>query len=161
MQSLLIVDDLGDNRMLLRLSPGQLYPMVEAEDAATAWDLLLQHQPRGVILEVMMPVGRDGFDLCAKIRADANPEVKATYVLHLTARGQVADRERGRAHGRAPVAGRLLGHGARHGARHGDRQGDRGAARRPGGGRLRARRGHDLHALVVGRGRVGGRLERV
>jgi CheY-like chemotaxis protein len=76
MQSLLIVDDRADNRKLLGLSPRHLYPMVEAEDAATAWDLLLQHHPRGVILDVMMPVGRDGFDLCAKIRAGANPEVK-------------------------------------------------------------------------------------
>ena len=99
MQTLLIVDDRADNRKLLRLSLGHLYRLVEAEDAATAWDLLLEHRPRGVILDVMMPGDMDGFDLCAKIRADANPEIKATYVLLLTARGQAADRERGRAAG--------------------------------------------------------------
>ena len=99
MQTLLIVDDRADNRKLLRLSLGHLYRIVEAEDAATAWDLLIAQRPRGVILDVMMPGGMDGFDLCAKIRADADPAIKGTYVLMLTARGQAADRERGRAAG--------------------------------------------------------------
>lgn len=99
MQTLLIVDDRVDNRKLLRLSLGHLYRIVEAEDAATAWDLLIAHRPRGVILDVMMPGGMDGFDLCAKIRAQADPSIKGTYVLLLTARGQAADRERGRAAG--------------------------------------------------------------
>ena len=94
MQTLLIVDDRADNRKLLRLSLGHRYALLEAPDAATAWDLLVAHRPRGVILDVMMPGGMDGFDLCAKIRADA--ELKNTYVLLLTARGQAADRERGR-----------------------------------------------------------------
>ncbi len=99
MQTLLIVDDRADNRKLLRLSLGHRYRIVEAEDAATAWGLLVAHRPRGVILDVMMPGGMDGFDLCAKIRADADTEIKGTYVLLLTARGQAADRERGRAAG--------------------------------------------------------------
>jgi len=97
MQTLLIVDDRADNRKLLKLSLGHLYAIIEAADAATAWELLLAHRPRGVILDVMMPGGMDGFELCAKIRADA--DLKGTYVLLLTARGQAADRERGHAVG--------------------------------------------------------------
>jgi two-component system, OmpR family, phosphate regulon response regulator PhoB len=99
MQTLLIVDDRADNRKLLRLSLGHLYRIIEAADAATAWSLLVEHQPRGVILDVMMPGGMDGFDLCAKIRADADPQINGTYVLLLTARGQASDRERGRVAG--------------------------------------------------------------
>jgi len=94
MQTLLIVDDRADNRKLLRLTLGHLYHVVEAPDATTAWQLLRVHRPRGVILDVMMPGEMDGFELCARIRADA--ELKDTFVLLLTARGQAADRERGR-----------------------------------------------------------------
>ena len=97
MQTLLIVDDRADNRKLLRLSLGHLYRLFEAADAATAWGLLLEHRPRGLILDVMLPGGMDGIELCAKIRADE--QVKETYVMLLTARGQAADRERGRAAG--------------------------------------------------------------
>ncbi|MEI8297842.1 MAG: response regulator [Pseudomonadota bacterium] len=94
MQTLLIVDDRADNRKLLRLTLGQRYNILEAPDAATAWELLQSHQPRGLILDVMMPGEMDGFGLCERIRADE--EFKGTYVLLLTARGQAADRERGR-----------------------------------------------------------------
>jgi CheY-like chemotaxis protein len=94
MQTLLIVDDRADNRKLLRLTLGHRYSVIEAPDAATAWELLQAHRPRGVILDVMMPGEMDGFDLCERIRADN--ELKSTYVLLLTARGQAADRERGR-----------------------------------------------------------------
>lgn len=94
MQTLLIVDDRADNRKLLRLTLSHLYEIAEAADAATAWDLLVALRPRGVILDVMMPGGMDGFELCEKIRADE--ALRGTYVLLLTARGQAADRERGR-----------------------------------------------------------------
>ena len=94
MQTVLIVDDRADNRKLLRLTLGHAYDILEAPEAATAWELICKHHPRGIILDVMMPGAMDGFDLCAKIRAD--DAVKSTYVLLLTARGQAADRERGR-----------------------------------------------------------------
>lgn len=97
MDKLLIVDDQSDIRKLLRLTLGRNYELVEAEDAASAWEIIRREKPRGVILDVMMPGEMDGYQLCEKIRRD--PEYKQTYVFLVTARGQIADKERGMAAG--------------------------------------------------------------
>lgn len=94
MHKLLIVDDQPDIRKLLRITLERTYQLFEAEDAAAAWDLVRREKPRGVILDVMMPGEMDGYQLCEKIRHD--PQLKSTYVMLVTARGQVADRERGK-----------------------------------------------------------------
>jgi len=91
---LLIVDDQPDIRKLLRITLGRTYELIEAEDAASAWELVRHEKPRGVILDIMMPGEMDGYQLCEKIRHD--PQLKSTYVMLVTARGQAADRERGK-----------------------------------------------------------------
>ncbi|MCK9382599.1 MAG: response regulator [Sulfuritalea sp.] len=91
---LLIVDDQPDIRKLLRLTLGNHYDLFEAEDAASAWEILRREQPRGVILDVMMPGEMDGYQLCVKIRSD--PELGKTYVALVSARGQESDKQRGR-----------------------------------------------------------------
>ncbi|PVA10467.1 two-component system response regulator [Pelagivirga sediminicola] len=55
-----------------------------------AMDVVRARKPDLIILDVMLP-GRSGFDLLADIRAD--PQIAATPVLMLTARGQRKDRE--------------------------------------------------------------------
>jgi DNA-binding response OmpR family regulator len=97
MDKLLIVDDQSDIRKLLRITLGRRYAVVEAEDAASAWDIIRHQRPRGVILDIMMPGEMDGYQLCAKIRADQT--LKSTYVALVTARGQDADVQRGKAVG--------------------------------------------------------------
>lgn len=97
MDKLLIVDDQPDIRKLLRITLGRSYELVEAEDAASAWEIIRREHPRGVILDVMMPGEMDGYQLCEKIRSD--PKHKDTYVALVTARGQTTDRERGMAAG--------------------------------------------------------------
>jgi CheY-like chemotaxis protein len=97
MDKLLIVDDQSDIRKLLKLTLGRRYDLLEAEDAATAWEIIRRKRPRGVILDVMMPGEMDGYQLCEKIRKD--PSTKAIYVALVTARGQQADVERGTAVG--------------------------------------------------------------
>lgn len=94
MEKLLIVDDQSDIRKLLRLTLGRRYELVEAEDAASAWEIIRREHPRGVILDVMMPGEMDGYQLCEKIRRD--PDYKDIYVALVTARGQEADKERGK-----------------------------------------------------------------
>lgn len=97
MDKLLIVDDQSDIRKLLRITLGRRYELVEAEDAASAWEIIRHERPRGVILDVMMPGEMDGYQLCAKIREDQ--ALKSTYVALVTARGQASDVERGKAVG--------------------------------------------------------------
>lgn len=58
-----------------------------------AVDAVRDRRPDLVILDVMLP-GKSGFDILQEIRAD--PELGATPVLMLTARGQDRDREMAR-----------------------------------------------------------------
>ncbi len=97
MNKLLIVDDQSDIRRLLRLTLGKRFDLIEAADAASAWELIRHEKPRGVILDVMMPGEMDGYQLCERIRRD--PQSKLMYVALVTARGQDEDKERGKAVG--------------------------------------------------------------
>jgi len=49
--------------------------------------------PDILFLDIMMPE-MNGYDVCRIIKAD--PELKDTYVIMLTAKGQVAEQERGK-----------------------------------------------------------------
>jgi len=63
-----------------------------ARDGDTALAALADFRPHLVVLDLMLP-GRSGFDVCRAIRAD--PQLAATRVLMLTARGGTHDAERG------------------------------------------------------------------
>jgi two-component system, OmpR family, response regulator len=60
-------------------------------DGATALARIRESRPRVVILDVMLP-GRSGYDILEDLRAD--PSTADLPVLLLTAKGQIADRER-------------------------------------------------------------------
>lgn len=59
-------------------------------DGETAMAKMRGHPPDMVILDVMLP-GRSGFDILRDLRAD--PDLGATPVMMLTAKGQARDRE--------------------------------------------------------------------
>jgi DNA-binding response OmpR family regulator len=59
------------------------------EEALTA---LRDERPRLVILDVMMP-RRNGYEVCEIIKGD--PDLRDTYVILLTAKGQESARDRG------------------------------------------------------------------
>ncbi len=63
-----------------------------ARDGDTALAALADFRPHLVVLDLMLP-GRSGFDVCRAIRGD--PQLAATRVLMLTARGGTHDAERG------------------------------------------------------------------
>jgi CheY-like chemotaxis protein len=50
-----------------------------------------------MLLDVMMPGGLDGYQVCEEIKLD--PDLRNTMVILLTARGQRTDIERGQAVG--------------------------------------------------------------
>lgn len=97
MKKILVVDDHSEIRKLIRYTLANRYEVLEAQDADTAEGLLRAHKPDAVLLDVMMPGSRDGFRFCADIKAD--PELRATYVMLITARGQESDIARGQAAG--------------------------------------------------------------
>lgn len=69
------------------------YDVIEARNGDEAIDALREHRPELVFLDVMMPK-KSGFEVTELIRSD--PALKDIKVILLTAKGQDADKERGK-----------------------------------------------------------------
>lgn len=95
MKKILIVEDQADIRDLVRmtLEMGD-FQVHEAPDGAAALRLAEQLSPDLMLLDVMMPGGIDGLEVCRRIRA--NPRLKRTRILMLSARDQASDRRAGK-----------------------------------------------------------------
>ncbi|MCC6670465.1 MAG: response regulator [Planctomycetes bacterium] len=72
------------------------YEVFEARNGEEALAMIRRHRPELVFLDVMMPK-LSGFEVTEQVRAD--PEIAATKIILLTAKGQDADREIGRQKG--------------------------------------------------------------
>jgi len=68
------------------------YEVVVARDGVAALEAIRGERPRLVLLDAMMP-GMSGFDVCEAVRAD--PGLRDTLILMLTARGRETDMARG------------------------------------------------------------------
>ncbi len=91
----LIVDDQPDIRKLILMTmESEDFQLHEADNGVDALRLAQNLRPAVVLLDVMMPGGLDGYQVCEKIKTD---EVlrHVTKVVLLTARGQRTDIERG------------------------------------------------------------------
>ena len=97
MKKLLIVDDQPNIRQMICLAVGNSLSLKEADDADAALESILAERPDAIVLDVMMPGSMNGFQLCERIKRDS--ELAGIYVVLVTARGQVADQELGRALG--------------------------------------------------------------
>jgi CheY-like chemotaxis protein len=89
MAQVLIVDDQSDIRRLLSISLGKSYDILESEDGQTALDMVQQHSPRVVLLDVMMPGAMNGLEVLAAIKS--NPLTAHIAVAIVSARGQPHD----------------------------------------------------------------------
>jgi CheY-like chemotaxis protein len=93
MHKVLIVDDQADIRRMMNIALGEDFDLLEAEDGLTALEMVHQHRPDVVLLDVMMPGGMDGLQVLEAIRND--PQLKYTRVILVSAKGQVSDYELG------------------------------------------------------------------
>jgi DNA-binding response OmpR family regulator len=88
-KTLLIVDDepsiLETTRFILE---AEGYRVLTARDGAEALATLRRERPPIMLLDVMIPK-INGFEVCRQVKAD--PALKDTFVLILTARGQKSD----------------------------------------------------------------------
>lgn len=83
MKTILVVDDLQENRYLLEMTfRGLDYRTLTAENGAVALDLARSERPDLVISDVLMPV-MDGFELCRRMKTD--PQLRAIPFLVYTA----------------------------------------------------------------------------
>jgi CheY-like chemotaxis protein len=94
----LIVDDQPDIRKLIMLTmESEDFELHEADNGVDALHMARNLRPAVMLLDVMMPGGLDGYQVCEEIKMD--PDLRNTMVILLTARGQRTDIERGQAVG--------------------------------------------------------------
>jgi CheY-like chemotaxis protein len=100
MPTVLIVDDEQHIRLLIEQTLEELeeegVELQTAVDGEAALDVVRNHHPELVFLDVMMPK-LNGFEVCRAIKED--PGLASTHVVMLTAKGQAYDREQGLAAG--------------------------------------------------------------
>ncbi|MDR3310318.1 MAG: response regulator [Oscillospiraceae bacterium] len=82
--TILIVDDVEINRILLSEYLGDDYDTIEAEDGEQALDVIFNQHiiPAGIMLDIIMP-GKGGFEVLAELKAD--PATANIPVLLITA----------------------------------------------------------------------------
>ena len=90
-QRILVAEDDAEIRQALdRILTYEGYDVITANDGAAALEVIKDHQPTAILLDVMMPFV-DGLAVCRKLRESGN----RTPVLMLTARHEVSDRVAG------------------------------------------------------------------
>lgn len=93
-KKILIADDNENIREALTyLLEDEGYKLSLAKDGAETLRKVKEFRPDILFLDIMMPE-INGYDVCRTIKTD--PSLKNTYVIMLTAKGQVSEQERGK-----------------------------------------------------------------
>ena len=100
MPTVLIVDDEQHIRLLIEQTLEELeddgVELLTATNGEEALDVVANHHPELVFLDVMMP-RKNGYEACRAIKDD--PATAGTIVILLTAKGQADDKTQGLAAG--------------------------------------------------------------
>ncbi len=91
MNTVAVVEDNADNRLLLQAILDGLYEVVEYENGVDALAGLTAELPDLVLLDISLP-GMDGNEILARIRADER--LRRLPVIALTAHAMAGDREK-------------------------------------------------------------------
>ena len=91
MNTVAVVEDNADNRLLLQAILDGLYDVVEYENGVDALAGLAAQLPDIVLLDISLP-GMDGNEILARIRAD--DQLRRLPVIALTAHAMAGDREK-------------------------------------------------------------------
>src|SRR5437867_9151573 len=90
MNILMVDDDPSLVKMISFLLKDEGYEVVTASSGIEALQILQQQWVDMVILDVMLPRGQDGFEICRRVR-----ETNRVPIIMLSARGSTGDRVRG------------------------------------------------------------------
>lgn len=91
-KKILHIEDNFENRILVRrLLQVEGFDLIEAENAAEALELLKNHQPDMILMDMNMP-DIDGYTLTHQLRN--RPELAATPIIAITANVMKGDREK-------------------------------------------------------------------
>ena len=91
MNTVAVVEDNADNRLLLQAILDGLYEVVEYENGIDALAGLAERLPDLVLLDISLP-GMDGNEILSRIRADE--KLRRLPVIALTAHAMAGDREK-------------------------------------------------------------------
>ncbi|MDB4918009.1 MAG: response regulator receiver protein [Gemmatimonadetes bacterium] len=91
MNTVAVVEDNADNRLLLQAILDGMYEVVEYENGVDALAGLTAQLPDLVLLDISLP-GMDGNEILARIRADG--KLRRLPVIALTAHAMAGDREK-------------------------------------------------------------------
>ena len=81
---ILVVEDQADIRKLIRTTlEFEYYEIYEASDAAEALEAVKRLHPQLLLLDIMMPGGMNGLELCRLIKSD--PSLGSPQVVMLSA----------------------------------------------------------------------------
>ncbi len=93
-KKILIADDNENIRdALTYLLEDEGYALSMAKDGSDTLKKVREFRPDILFLDIMMPE-MNGYEVCRVIKND--PQLKNTYIIMLTAKGQVAEQERGK-----------------------------------------------------------------
>src|SRR5437868_5780447 len=90
MKILMVDDDPSLVKMISFLLKDEGYDVVTAGSSMEALQLLQQQWVDMVILDIMLPRGQDGFEICRRVR-----ETNRVPIIMVSARGSTEDRVRG------------------------------------------------------------------
>ena len=94
MKTILIVDDMVEIRELIRVTlEMEDYQLSMAENGGQALELAFSHPPDLILLDVKMPEGPDGIEVCRRLKTDSR--TRNVPVFLLTSGGQEVDVEIG------------------------------------------------------------------
>jgi two-component system alkaline phosphatase synthesis response regulator PhoP len=96
MKKILIVDDEDNNRLLLEEILEDFkecgVEILMASDGKKALDIIIREIPELIFLDIMMPT-INGYEVCDIVKREL--KLLNTYIVLLTAKGQVEDRNKG------------------------------------------------------------------
>lgn len=91
-QIIVVDDDPGVVYVVKRIMETAGHTVMSANSGVEALELLKEHKPDLILLDVMMP-GMDGFEVCRTIKND--PDLKGIKVAMLTAKVEDKDKIKG------------------------------------------------------------------
>jgi|APCry1669189101_1035198.scaffolds.fasta_scaffold00168_3 DNA-binding response OmpR family regulator len=94
LSKILIVDDEDNIRRLLMVTlSGGRFQLYQANNGVQALEMAAQLKPEFVVLDIMMPGGVNGLEVCRQIKE--NSALQSTRVILLSALGEKSNRDAG------------------------------------------------------------------
>lgn len=94
MKKILIIDDHAQSRQLVKWALAESgFQLYEASNGEAGVNIARHVNPDLVLLDVVMPGARDGYQVCAELRADE--ALAGVKIILLSSNDQPQDRQRG------------------------------------------------------------------